>query len=184
MIGINDYASPEFPNLAAACNDADSMATFLKDIVRVPSQNLINLRNGQATRHGILGGFKELEKLTAKYYDETGGSERDPGPGPCMIIFFAGHGARTPKPAGNGWGDWAPDSAHVEMLCPSDIGMPLSIDRDGAVKDTGESGLVEGIPDRTVCWLLNQLSKSRGNNIVSPRYHRVTLREHISNRIF
>lgn len=76
---------------------------------------------------------------------------------PCIIIFYAGHGARTEKP--RQWKDWASDGGFVEMLCPSDISMIGTNSR-------GEDKATEGIPDRTVCYLLNWLSRRNGNNIV------------------
>ena len=123
-------------------NDADAVDTYLRTTLNVPKENVINIRNAQASRQGILNSFQRLEKITA------------PAQQPCIIIFYAGHGARTEKPPQ--WLDWATDSDFVEMLCPCDIGIEL---------EDGE-GVVEGIPDRTVCYLLNQLSTLRGNNIV------------------
>ena len=230
VIGINVYAHEKTQNLEAAFQDADRFQKFLSGTLGVPEGNIISLRDGQATRQGILDGFRELENIAGKYDknpevkapgtaggkaegaaggegkhtvgDAVGGkaenaveSKAGDKPqelrlGPSMIIFFAGHGARSTKP--EGWGEWAPDSTHVEMLCPSDIGMPLT----GTGEPEGDGGkgkpawgedenprsvdesdvdrervagakVVEGIPDRTVCWLLNGLSERRGNNIVS-----------------
>ena len=121
-------------------NDANDMEKYLLSSLQVPSQNLINLRNEQATRTGILEGCKKLQDISEGAED------------PCFIIFYAGHGARSAKPVE--WSDWESDSDQVEVLCPCDIGVV----RDGEV--------VEGIPDRTVCYLLNRLSKQRSNNIV------------------
>lgn len=146
IIGIDKYQSPDYSDLEAAANDANKMTEYLQSVLGVPEQNIINLRNEQASRRGILDGFQALQTLTGTA--ETATSN------PCIIIFYAGHGARTEKPME--WEDWAMDSAQVEMLCPYDIGMPLG---------TGDNRVVEGIPDRTVCYLLNQLSKLRGNNI-------------------
>lgn len=188
MIGINDYANGR--TLNAARPDAEGFRdNFLKKVLGLPDENIISLFDGEATRQGILDGFKRLESITQRYYeqsgDKAGGMAEDAvgdkagdklqelRPGPSMIIFFAGHGARSVKP--DDWGDWAPDSDHVEMLCPSDIDMPLGSPvenvqcSDGDVNGNPANSpkVVEGIPDRTVCWLLNRLSKERGNNIVS-----------------
>ncbi|KAF6744341.1 hypothetical protein DFP72DRAFT_85644 [Ephemerocybe angulata] len=142
VIGINEYQSPEYSDLTAGVGDANAMASFLETTLKVPAENIINLRDRQASRRGILNGFKALELRSEKSFST------------CIIIFYAGHGARTERPLE--WQDWATDSEHVEMLCPSDIGMPTG-SLDGSV--------VEGIPDRTVCYLLNGLSQLRGNNI-------------------
>ena len=186
MIGIDDYATKR--NLHAARADAEAFRDFLKKTIGVPDENIICLFDKEATRQDILDGFEKLERITGRYYenkpgrnaeetagDKPGGQSQEPRLGPCMIIFFAGHGARNTKP--DGWGDWAPDSSHVEMLCPSDITIPLGYPVDEKAEPNEEdtkgepadsSKVVEGIPDRTVCWLLNKLSAKRGNNIVSP----------------
>ncbi|KAJ3541372.1 hypothetical protein NMY22_g3910 [Coprinellus aureogranulatus] len=142
LIGINKYAKPDICNLRSACIDADNMDEFLRNTLGVPSQNIINLRDEQATRQGILDGFQELEKKSAGYY-KPGDKGHDHGLGPCMVVFFCGHAAG----AGN-----------VEFLCPSDMHMPSLTN--------GVLGLVEGIADKTVCDLLDKLSKCRGNNII------------------
>lgn len=102
---------------------------------------IVSLRN--ATRQEMLDGFHKLEEITKDKDD------------PCMIIFYAGHGAQTPRP--QGWEDYAADYEMIEMLCPIDLGV---VGTDGKV--------VEGIPDRMVSALLNGLAEMRGNNIVSP----------------
>ncbi len=72
-----------------------------------------------------------------------------------IIIYFAGHGALATKP--DEWSDWVSDK-NIEMLCPADIGAP---DTNGKV--------IEGISDRTISWLLLDLSIAKGNNIVRCR---------------
>lgn len=113
-------------------------------------KNIISLRDaahrkgdqGEATRHGILKAFEDLEKMTEATAD------------PCIIIFYAGHGAHIERP--QGWEPYTTDRDLIELLCPSDMG---SATADGRV--------VEGIPDRKICDLLNSLADKRGNNIVS-----------------
>ena len=73
---------------------------------------------GQATRQGILDAFKALETKTEGTVD------------PCIIIYYAGHGASSPRP--DGWEDWATDRNLIEQLCPSDIGTKLE---DQSVKE-------------------------------------------------
>jgi hypothetical protein len=90
----------------------------------------------------MLDAFKALERNTAGTVD------------PCIIIYYAGHGASSARP--DGWENWATDRDRIEQLCPSDIGAEV----DGQV--------VEGIPDRVICGLINSLAEERGNNIVSP----------------
>lgn len=90
----------------------------------------------------MLDGFRKLEEITKDSED------------PCMIIFYAGHGAQAPRPLG--WEEYAADYDMIEMLCPSDLGV---VGQDGKV--------VEGIPDRMISALLHNLAEKRGNNIVS-----------------
>jgi hypothetical protein len=71
----------------------------------------------------------------------------------AIIIFYAGHGAQKDKPTA--WQDWDTRNGRIEMLCPSDIGCPVN----------GKE--CEGIPDRSISALLNQISKVKSNNIVS-----------------
>ncbi len=71
----------------------------------------------------------------------------------AIIIYLAGYGATTTKPVE--WTDWETPNNEIGMLCPTDIGI---VDEDGDV--------VGGIPDRTINQLLQEMSRSRGNNIV------------------
>ena len=48
------------------------------------------------------------------------------------------------------------------MLCPSDIGCPITTTNDEECED-----VIPGIPDRTISVLLNHISDVKGNNIVS-----------------
>jgi hypothetical protein len=138
VIGINNYQS--YDDLRAAVADADAIQNFLMNRLKVSPSNIINLRDGEATRQGILDAFERLETNTISTAD------------PCIIIYYAGYGASCSR--SNGWKAWASDD-FIEQLCPSDLGAIV----DGEV--------VEGIPDRVICSLLNSLSKKRGNNIVS-----------------
>lgn len=137
IIGNNDY--PHSTSLRFAVKDADAIKNFFKEYMKLEDSNLINLRN--ATRKQMLKGFSDLE-------DKTSGSVD-----PIIVIFYAGHGARTNRP--EGWEQYTVDDDMIEMLCPSDIG---GLGEDGKV--------VEGIPDRLVGALLHNLARKRGNNIV------------------
>ncbi|RXW16987.1 hypothetical protein EST38_g8865 [Candolleomyces aberdarensis] len=140
VIGINVYpASPEYTNLRAAVADADAIEEFLVDQLKVLPENIISLRDGEATRQGILDAFRTLETNTAATVD------------PCIIIYYAGHGASSPRP--EEWEDWATDREWIEQLCPSDLGALVG------------GQVVQGLPDRVICGLLNSLAEKRGNNI-------------------
>ena len=144
MIGINSYPyRREYENLNGAEADADHFETYLNGRLAESSgrkPKIISLRN--ATREQILHGFSSLQ---TNYQDLRGNV--------AIIIFYAGHGARTKKPTE--WTDWRTDNDEIEMICPSDIG-----------KMEGNSPPIEGIYDRTISALLNRLSKEMGSNIV------------------
>ncbi|KAF8901414.1 hypothetical protein CPB85DRAFT_128202 [Mucidula mucida] len=71
----------------------------------------------------------------------------------AIIVFYAGHGASSPKPAE--WEDWATSGGQLEMLCPVDMGELNEANQE-----------IEGIPDRTISALLDEISQEKGNNIV------------------
>ena len=146
VIGINRYTSPTVPCLRSAVADADAFENFLKDCLNVPDANIINLRDEQASRASILSAFISLEDNVKYYKDEA-----------AIIIFYAGHGAQTKIPKKWELEGWNTSNGRVEMLCPSDIGCPVN----------GKESVIEGIPDRTISVVLNQIAKSKGNNIVS-----------------
>ncbi|KAH6910782.1 caspase domain-containing protein [Coprinopsis sp. MPI-PUGE-AT-0042] len=143
VLGINRYQSNDFDDLQAAVNDANSFEQLLLDKLNVPSSQIINLRDEKASRQNILKALTDdLLRITSDCKD------------PAIIIYYAGHGASIEKP--KGWEFWATNSNNIELLCPSDMGLPLG--QDG-------TDVVDGIPDRTICRLLNKLSRARGNNI-------------------
>lgn len=149
IIGINEYVLDTYKNLKGAVADADAIEACIIQKLHAPRENIVSLRN--ATRQQMLDGFKKLEEIT----------ERCPGPeDPCIIVFYAGHGARASRP--EGWEEWAVDTDMIEMLCPSDLGVEIP-----AVGEGGEVDYVEGILDRNIAATLNSLAKKRGNNIVS-----------------
>ena len=174
VIGINDYTGTAFQNLEGAVDDADEMEEFIlsKSGLGAKPENVISLRagakrkghQGGATRREILAALRGLDELickgqkakreknTAAGQDNEEEEEED---GPCIVIFYAGHGSSAPVP--KGWEDWATDEHDIEMLCPSDMGL---IDQD-------TNQVIEGIPDRMICSYLNGLAERWGNNIVS-----------------
>lgn len=150
IIGINKYASSDFHDLAGAVADANAFEEYLKHNLEVPPSNIISLRDEEASREAILSGFASLRD-NPKF-----------GKGECaIIIYFAGHGAQVEKP--DEWKDWVTITGKIEMLCPSDIGLPSTTFIDG--KEHQDK--VPGIPDRTISTYLNHISDAKGNNIVS-----------------
>ena len=139
IIGINEYASPNITNLLGAVPDADAVRDFLQKQLGVPSSQIRNLRNSEATRAAIVAGIEAFSLI-----EEI--KNGDP-----ILIYYAGHGgsAKTPK----GWE--AGGTTKIELLIPYDHCSPLE---DGNPK--------HGIPDRTLGALLSQLAFKKGDNIV------------------
>ncbi|KAF8153270.1 caspase domain-containing protein [Crassisporium funariophilum] len=148
IIGINQYASPEFKDLAGAVGDADSFEQLLKVRLNVPTSNITSLRDEQATRAAILSGFISLRDNALYKKDEA-----------AIVIYYAGHGAQVEKPVE--WEDWVSSGGQIEMLCPSDIGCSIITKINGEEYDD----IIPGIPDRTISVLLNHISDFKGNNI-------------------
>ena len=145
VIGINEYTSP-LPCLQGAVADADAFRKFLKERLNVPDANIINLRNKEASRKSIISELNSLRDNSSYKKDEA-----------AIIIFYAGHGALTKIPKKWALEGWNTSNGHIEMLCPSDISCLVN----------GEESVIQGIPDRTISVVLNQIAKSKGNNIVS-----------------
>ncbi|KAK0475329.1 caspase domain-containing protein [Armillaria luteobubalina] len=142
VIGINEYKFIEpRQDLKGAVKDAENFKKYLLEDLGVAEDNIINLRDEQATRSAVIDRFRQLQG------DPKIGSGKA-----AIIIYFAGHGARATKPTT--WTDWVSSDENIEMLCPADIG---ALDANGKV--------VEGIPDRTISQFLLDLSIAKGNNI-------------------
>ena len=139
IIGINEYVSPKITNLLGAVPDADAVRDFLQKQLGVPSSQIKNLRDSEATRAAIIDGIESFSRN-----DEIKGG--DP-----ILIYYAGHGgsADTPK----GWE--VGGTGKIELLIPYDHFSSLE---DGNPK--------HGIPDRTLGVLLSQLAIEKGDNIV------------------
>ena len=139
IIGINEYESLHIPNLVGAVPDADSVRYYLREHLGVPSSQIRDLRNSEATRTAIIDGIEAFS-----LNDEI--KEGDP-----ILIYYAGHGgsADTPK----GWE--VGGTGKIELLVPYDHSSSL---KDGDPK--------YGIPDRTMGALLSRLANKKGDNIV------------------
>src|SRR4051812_12499272 len=77
VIGINSYkyVSP----LSYACNDADSVAAILIDELGFPANQVIILKDADATKEAILDNFLDF-------------SVNASDPNDRVFVFFAGHG--------------------------------------------------------------------------------------------
>ncbi|KAK0223601.1 peptidase C14, caspase domain-containing protein [Armillaria fumosa] len=140
-MGISQYKFMGYENLQGAANDADNFEGYLREDLQTPEENIISLRNAQATRSAIIDGFTNLIQNPNIVCGRA-----------AIVIYFAGHGAVANKPGE--WTDWETSDNTIEMLCPADMGL---LD--------GYNNVIEGIPDRTINELLLRLSEAKGNNI-------------------
>ena len=125
-----------------AVRDADAMRDYLQEHLGVPSSQIRNLRDSEATRAAIIGGIDAFQ-----LNDEI--REGDP-----ILIYYAGYGGSADTPKG-----WEVGSAgKIELLVPYDHSSPLETLEDGNHR--------HGIPDRTLGTLLLYLASEKGNNIV------------------
>ncbi|KAF9240013.1 hypothetical protein BU15DRAFT_61646 [Melanogaster broomeanus] len=137
IIGINKYQSFSIPFLRGAVPDANAVQSYLQKHLAVPSSQIRNLRDSEATRAAII---REVNALTADDRIQHG----DP-----ILIFYAGHGSTAPAPAG-----WEAAAPGIQLIVPHDH-----------LSDNGKGGKVYGIPDRTLGVLLGRLASAKGDNV-------------------
>ncbi|KAJ1301204.1 hypothetical protein OPQ81_003614 [Rhizoctonia solani] len=140
IIGIDNY--PALPSLRGAVADANAICEFLKSELNVPEKHIINLRNEEATRSGIIQGFKTLWK-------NPDIKQNDP-----ILIYYAGHGGLAN--ANNQWKSRY-GAHHIQVIFPFDYQQKIS-GSIGSLK-------VNSIPDRTIAALLNKLAAEKGDNV-------------------
>jgi hypothetical protein len=139
IIGINKYESPNIPNLFGAVPDADAVRDYLQKHLGVPSSQIRDFRDSEATRAAIIDGIEGFS-----LNDEI--KKGDP-----ILIYYAGHGGSADTPEG-----WEGGSTgKIELLIPYDYSSSLE---GGNYK--------HGIPDRVMKALLFHLAKEKGDNIV------------------
>lgn len=105
----------------------------------MPSSQIRNLHDVEATRAAIIGAFYDLR-------NDSRIQNGDP-----ILIYFAGHGGECDAPI-----DWEAGGSKIQMLVPYDFGTKIN------------NCNIPGIPDRTVAALLDRLAKEKGDNIVGP----------------
>jgi hypothetical protein len=160
VIGINKYERAGlggFQNLRGCVADADDVARYLIESRGVAPERIINLRDGEATRAGILHSIRAI-------IDSPDVLHNDP-----ILIFWAGHGSRgrsshqrvLSRIADRNGLESSPATSlddydqYVEMLIPYDF-EPSRVDLHA-----------QGIPDYLFGSLLSELSRAKGDNIVS-----------------
>ncbi|CAE6381282.1 unnamed protein product [Rhizoctonia solani] len=138
IIGINSY--PNITPLKGAVNDADEISKFLTSDLKVPPDQIINLRNEDASRENIIEGFRSLR-------DNPRINKGDP-----ILIFYAGHGG-SHQPSKQLRRAYGP--AKIQVIFPHNYKVPIP----------GSTDLVNCIPDKTIGTLLNEIAAEKGNNV-------------------
>ncbi|KAF9041697.1 caspase domain-containing protein [Rhodocollybia butyracea] len=150
VIGIEEYESiTGYDRLQGPGADVDGVEYFLLEELQVPEENVLILRDGEATRDKIIDSF-ETHFINNKKIPS----------GSALLFYYSGHGGRLAAP--KGWpvlesvGEDNRLEAKVEVLIPSDC-----------VVDSDENGrpTVQTIPDRTINSLLLKTAQKHGDNI-------------------
>ncbi|PBK59440.1 hypothetical protein ARMSODRAFT_899250 [Armillaria solidipes] len=137
VIGIDKYRSSGI-NLSGAVADADAVYEFLQKTLRVPKDQIRNLRNEEATRLTIEAAIKDLGNNPAIKKDDP------------ILIYYAGHGAEANAPSG-----WSSTNGKIQMLVPHDF-VPSG-------SDDSERG--QGVLDMRLSHLLADLAAKKSDNI-------------------
>jgi hypothetical protein len=135
---VDQYLSPDIPNLSGCVGDALSVRDYLVDHLGVPSENIVMLQNDGATRQAILN-------VLQNHFVANSSISR----GDAMLFYFAGHGSQCVAPDG-----WTTDDGMVETISPHD-------------EDATSTPNICGIPDRTLSAILKKTAEARGNNITT-----------------
>jgi hypothetical protein len=113
------------------------MSHFLQYNLGVPTFQIRNLRNQEATRQNIIDGIKVF------------GTDDCIKNGTSIFIFFAGHTSTSTR---------INSKETYEVLCLSDINL---------AQDPLPSYYIYGIADYEIRSLVNTIAKAKGNNIVN-----------------
>ena len=140
IVAINNYDSKDFPNLHGAVADANDVLDLLRADYQVPPEQIRVLTDKAASRSGIISA---LNRLSMDPRIQLG----DP-----ILFYFAGHGSEITPP--KGWECGGPGSK-IQILVPQDY-----------CSNAGHE--IPGIPDRTIGFLLDKITHTKGDNIVSP----------------
>lgn len=108
VIGVNDYA--KWPKLQYAANDADGMRQLLVERYGFAPERVLSLKDGEATRNGILSLFERLGHGDVKKNDR-------------VLVFFAGHGATRKLSSGREIGYIVPADADPQNTATDAIPM-------------------------------------------------------------
>ncbi|KAJ7141488.1 hypothetical protein C8R44DRAFT_604425 [Mycena epipterygia] len=115
------------------------MKDFLLSDLHVPTDRIMNLRNEEATRDGMIKALENIANSDAI------------GPQDPILIFYAGHGGEAKAPPG--WTTNTEDSS-IQMLIPHDFVQQGSGDING-----------QGIFDLTLSRILEKIAQAKSDNI-------------------
>ncbi|KAK0187308.1 hypothetical protein F5146DRAFT_1105099 [Armillaria mellea] len=138
LIGIDEYRSNGIGNLSGAVADVDAVNEFLQETLRVPKDQIKNLRNEEATKLTIEAAIKGLGNNPAIKKDDP------------ILIFYAGHGAEANAPPG-----WASANGKIQMLAPHDF----------VPSGSNDSERGQGVLDMKLAQLLADLAAKKSDNI-------------------
>jgi uncharacterized caspase-like protein/peptidoglycan/xylan/chitin deacetylase (PgdA/CDA1 family) len=113
LVGIDEYK--KWPHLQYAVRDAEGVGQVLVQKFGFAPERVITLKNGQATRAGILGAFHDLL--------ERGKNAGGLQPNDRVFMFFAGHGATRKLSSGRDLGYIVPSDADPDNLALDAIPM-------------------------------------------------------------
>jgi len=139
-IGIDTYESKDIKDLRGAVADARAFAAYFENQLGVSQDHITILENESATRAAILENLRNLA-------DDLRIQRGDP-----IVIYYAGHGSEAAAPLG--W-EAGGRNANIQLTMPYDVFCQLG------------GKFVDPIPDRTLGALLDAISQTKGNNIVS-----------------
>jgi len=138
IIGIDIYKSNDVADLHGAVSDARAIESYLIDGLGVDKPRIRMLLNEEATRQGIINALVALR--------DNDGIEH----GEAILIYYCGHGRETSV-----LDEWATDGTEkrIQTIIPQDF-------------DEGEG--VDLITNQTFVWLIEDIMRKRGDNIVCP----------------
>lgn len=143
-IGINNYCYAGVKGLRGCVADADDFCDFLTKVLHVPTENITNLRDEQATATEIIKAFEALVV-----------DSRIPKGSP-ILIFYAGHGVEALAPEG-----WISNDGVIQSLVPYNFFPGTEWNR--TTKNS--------ISDIKLGQLLEKIANAKGNNIVSHHFY-------------
>src|SRR5262245_30243391 len=88
LVGINDYKYPnQISSLAGSLNDVEDMLQVLTTKFEFPRENILVLKNAQATHAGIIDAIRNQLIAKAK-------------PGDIVVFHYSGHGSQMKDVSG------------------------------------------------------------------------------------